>query len=540
MLRLPVEQVSCMQSIATQQEKGIYRRTNNSLQPKWCVNDCGPRGSNIMSTQEEHATTTTAPDPPLLFVGQQETSRLLEVYVKRSLSLNDGSPYVPRQARGKQRKWVTLEERKRRKACRRHSSDTSLHLSIDKEDLEEGAEEEEDNTFGAACDDPAGPGGGAAKLQLGDKAGRQKWNTLRTRWKSFRDKGSRRPSNKPSKTANLVKPSSDSEDNKVHEPKTPAGTDLESSAEKPKGKPEGSQSKPSGRKKDKKPKTSFWKSIIGFFSPRGDSDTDVECDPSTARTVEEPLQPDEPLPSPPVTCLPLPKAFPDSREGSPRRKKTMKKRRSRRKLSLKLDRPSSLVIEGVERVESTVSYYENVSEELKKIVTEVKESPTDEHAVFPPGTPTPPDNNNCQCLSAEEVVERLIYLIKEEGDALNAKIQDNPSLVSYFQGLTYGSFQQLADQYVQSEIPTQPVLPGPGPVVAPELVKLAFTLDFTARLASLSRQSPSHIMGLGSRYLQDRFTYTEPQPMTPTTGEPPGGPGPGEEIIPNGTQPHFT
>lgn len=92
-------------------------------------------------------------------------------------------------------------------------------------------------------------------------------------------------------------------------------------------------------------------------------------------------------------------------------------------------------------------------------------------------------------------------------------MKESPSLISYFQGLTYGSFQQLADQYVQSEIPTQPVK---DQVVAPELVKLAFTLDFTARLASLSRQSPNHIMGLGNRYLQDRFTY-EAQVTSPTT-----------------------
>ena len=73
--------------------------------------------------------------------------------------------------------------------------------------------------------------------------------------------------------------------------------------------------------------------------------------------------------------------------------------------------------------------------------------------------------------------------------------------------MSYTSFQKLADTYVemspvQSKHPT--VLP-----TAPELVKLAFTLDFTARVASLSRQNIGHITGLGTRYLDDRFEYEQ-------------------------------
>lgn len=62
----------------------------------------------------------------------------------------------------------------------------------------------------------------------------------------------------------------------------------------------------------------------------------------------------------------------------------------------------------------------------------------------------------------------------------------------------------MADQYVQSEVPNKNTCP---PVVAPELVKFAFTLDFTAQVANLHRQATGHIMGLGNQYLQDRFTH---------------------------------
>ncbi|KAG5274922.1 hypothetical protein AALO_G00141630 [Alosa alosa] len=183
-----------------------------------------------------------------------------------------------------------------------------------------------------------------------------------------------------------------------------------------------------------------------------------------------------------------------------------------------ISRPPSLVADGFQRVEPTDSYYENVSDELKKIVTEVMDSPTEEHVALVPGAP--PTETDTQSLSTEEVTDRLIALIKQQGDVLDAKMKESPSLTSFFQGLTYGSFQQLADQYVQSETPAQPV---EDQVVAPELVKLAFTLDFTARVAGLSRHSHSHIMGMGNRYLQDRFTYTtEAQPTSPIADPGPG------------------
>ena len=62
----------------------------------------------------------------LISVNRKDTYRLLEVYVKRSLSLNDGDgggPTGPSAAD----KWVPKPERRRR--VRRHSSDPSLHLA---------------------------------------------------------------------------------------------------------------------------------------------------------------------------------------------------------------------------------------------------------------------------------------------------------------------------------------------------------------------------------------------------------------------------
>lgn len=83
------------------------------------------------------------------------------------------------------------------------------------------------------------------------------------------------------------------------------------------------------------------------------------------------------------------------------------------------------------------------------------------------------------------------------------QLKENTTISSYFNTITYRSFQQLADQYVNSKVTQQTTQP---PVVGPELVKFAFTLDFTARVAALSRHAPGHILGFGNQYLKERFT----------------------------------
>ncbi|KAG5274921.1 hypothetical protein AALO_G00141620 [Alosa alosa] len=227
-----------------------------------------------MSTPDESCT----PGPLLLYVGQQDTSRLLEVYVKRSLSLNDG-PSNGRRAGGK---WVTLAERNKRD--RRHSSDTSIPLMVDAEELPNAA-------FRPVCES-----------QTDEKASDQKKNTLKKRWMSFRDKGRR-----PSKLSKSSKPASP--EGKTAEDETTAVSNLESSTEKKEEEGKRRREKKS-KPKTKKPKVSFWKSIVGFFS-RGDSDTD-ERDPSPVRAVRPPQEPVETAPHP--TACPSPDPSPAERK----------------------------------------------------------------------------------------------------------------------------------------------------------------------------------------------------------------------------------
>ncbi|XP_042352683.1 uncharacterized protein LOC121950669 [Plectropomus leopardus] len=348
-----------------------------------------------METQTE---TQRPNNGQLIFVPHKDTIRLLEVYVKRSLSLNEGT--LGDRKAGRKEKWVTMPRKQRR-----HSSDPSIHLG-------EGLNDEEIGPFAA------------------------------------------------------VEPQVDHPETRPEE--------LEKPAKK--------------SKKNKKP--SFWKSFLGIFSRKSSDDKDEEQD-SPSEIPEAPSV--EEASESVVTCLPTTPAISQRKKSMGR--KSIKRRFSKRRISVikpfkDLNVADITRVEDVISVEPTLSYYEKVSEELEKIIHEVKEK------------------EEAEPLSDEEVLNRIIDLTKQEGDAIDDKLKDNPTLSSFFQRMSYSSFQKLADAYLETEAsPTHnppTVLP-----TAPELVKLAFTLDFTARIAGLSKQNIGHITGLGNRYLQDRFEYQQ-------------------------------
>lgn len=67
----------------------------------------------------------------LILVPHKDTIRLLEVFIKRSLSLNDGT--LGEKQSHRKEKWVTVQRKQRR-----HSSDPSLHLIDGFQDSEVG------------------------------------------------------------------------------------------------------------------------------------------------------------------------------------------------------------------------------------------------------------------------------------------------------------------------------------------------------------------------------------------------------------------
>lgn len=338
----------------------------------------------------------------LIFVPHKDTIRLLEVYVKRSLSLNDGA--LGDKKGGKKEKWVMMPRKQRR-----HSSDPSLHLAdgLNEEDIAASPEIE------------------------------------------------------------------------------PAVNQLETPHEEP---------EKADKKSVKIKKPSFWKNLLGIFYRRSSEEKDEEeGSPSETPKVSQEKESNDNL----TSCLPTNPTISQKRKSS-RRKSIRRRLSKRRQPSIKLNKSiKDLNPEDITRVEAAVvsveptySYYEKVSEELEKIVQEVQEK------------------EEVEPLSDEEVINRIIALTKEQGDAIDDKLKDNPTLSNFFQRMSYSAFKKLADAYLEKEASPIHAPPTVFPT-APELVKLAFTYDFTAKIARLSQQNLGHITGLGYRYLQDRFEYRQ-------------------------------
>ncbi|KTG40759.1 hypothetical protein cypCar_00032799 [Cyprinus carpio] len=334
----------------------------------------------------------TQPTPQLLSVGEKDKKRLLEVYVKRSLSLNDGSQCPLRQEQ-RSRKWVAITEPKTRH--RKHSSDTSLNLTS------QASISDEDVRYEPVVETQLD------EKETSSEKKSKKWSIKGSLRRNDSSNASQKSNNKPKWFQRLDK-----------------------------GKEGSIDALP--------PQTST-------VTP-GDMHSNVLDNVETA-TVER-----------------------KGKEGKKTKKPTL----------LRKWKPTDLIT------------YEKMSEELEKLVHEVKDSPADDNATF-----QITDQNGVN-VSKEDIIKRITELIKQEGDLIHKKMQKNSTVSNYLDGFTYGLFQQMADQYVQSEVPNKKTQ---LPVVAPELVKFAFTLDFTARVANLHHQATGQIMGFGNQYLQDRFTH---------------------------------
>lgn len=328
------------------------------------------------------------PRPQVLFVGVKDSKRLLEAYVKRSLSLNDGSHCPPRRER-RTRKWVTSAERDKRQ--RKHSSDISLHFKL--ADSEEDLDEEEafsdpetdrksqvesdtsenspkqwkkKSTFGRkdGFSVPCSADGiqnGFAHIDKDKHDGRQpnipalhpkpsgseedlskdkafsesitesgssdKWK----RWKKVsltrKDSSSASQSSdgKPWKRLSVF--DKDKHDRLSHEAIKPEAKDL-----KPDVSPLPTQPQPESltevktKEAKKIKKSSIWKSVLGWFS-RGNADKQEEQE-DDGRS-EDALSTPEP-PTPPISCLPI-----SSGDGILRHTKSSRRRRPQKRLSLK-------------------------------------------------------------------------------------------------------------------------------------------------------------------------------------------------------------
>ncbi|XP_069797519.1 apoptosis facilitator Bcl-2-like protein 14 [Narcine bancroftii] len=137
--------------------------------------------------------------------------------------------------------------------------------------------------------------------------------------------------------------------------------------------------------------------------------------------------------------------------------------------------------------------YEQVSEEVERIMRTLESSEGNEAKLQ--GRKV--EEAQSWEKPADDNVLKIIEILKNVGDHIDSVLQENSQLSTFFRNISYDAFKELADQYIKKEVWNK------GPQENPELMKLAFTLDFTAKVAGICNHQVKRITGFGSQYLQD-------------------------------------
>ncbi|XP_009078304.1 PREDICTED: apoptosis facilitator Bcl-2-like protein 14 [Acanthisitta chloris] len=193
---------------------------------------------------------------------------------------------------------------------------------------------------------------------------------------------------------------------------------------------------------------------------------------------------------------------------APRRKPSLKKVFSLKKhgeeergetgSGVRTKRPSCLPLRHVlapaspAEEEQPDGYYTRVSEEIGLIVQGSESQSSRASGCGEPPQLQGPDG-------VDEAIRRIVALLRIAGDELDRQVRKDTRLQVFFRDMSYSSFKNLADAYVQREMTAS------RPDINPHEVQFAFTVHLTARVAGIRSQAVNRIMGFGARYLEDSF-----------------------------------
>ncbi|XP_009872814.1 PREDICTED: uncharacterized protein LOC104277766 [Apaloderma vittatum] len=143
-------------------------------------------------------------------------------------------------------------------------------------------------------------------------------------------------------------------------------------------------------------------------------------------------------------------------------------------------------------VEQPDGYYARVSEEIGLIVQGSESQGSRARGGGDPPQPASAD-------SVDEAIRRIVALLQSAGDELDRQVKEDARLRMFFRDMSYSSFKNLADAYVNREMTASRL------DVNPQEIQFAFTVHLTAKVAGICSQAVNRIMGFGTRYLEDSF-----------------------------------
>ncbi|KAM4701799.1 uncharacterized protein O3C94_002679 [Discoglossus pictus] len=171
--------------------------------------------------------------------------------------------------------------------------------------------------------------------------------------------------------------------------------------------------------------------------------------------------------------------------------------------SNKLKRPTALPLTNICKPSSRKgskkekdNYYNKVSVEIEHIVKESDDPSANSRKPSLGG-----ELNLEETEDHDVLIKKIVSILQKQGDMWDRKIKENPTVSTFFRDISYNSFKQLADVYVEKEVKYNVA------DVTPEDITFAYSVHFTAQVAGISSHPVNRIMGFGNQYLQDKFTH---------------------------------
>ncbi|KAJ8392005.1 hypothetical protein AAFF_G00083150 [Aldrovandia affinis] len=102
----------------------------------------------------------------------------------------------------------------------------------------------------------------------------------------------------------------------------------------------------------------------------------------------------------------------------------------------------------------------------------------------------------------DDVIDEIVKILRESGDQLNRKIQENEPLARQFRsGFSYSLFEAIANLFLQEVAPC--VIPN---TMSPQQAKIALICEVTSKLTTVDNHPMNKVMGFGAKYLQENFS----------------------------------
>ncbi|KAJ1131881.1 hypothetical protein NDU88_010212 [Pleurodeles waltl] len=195
------------------------------------------------------------------------------------------------------------------------------------------------------------------------------------------------------------------------------------------------------------------------------------------------------------------------------KKKSSAKEADHKKKAPGSPRPSTLPVmpcyepdqpSGQRTADDGPGIYTMAAKQLDRLVRQHKvRSPTTDlkDPAFPLVSDGNVENNNNQktvpeC-DKEKVVQQLVALLQEQAEVINKQIEEDPMLRGALSRMSYRSFSRLAEVFTsQAEGPVQQ-----EPDVSPELTKIALTMELTRKVAGINSYPVQTLMGYSMQYM---------------------------------------